>query len=238
MILVAVARDSRRRGVDAPGVSGKTYDWRVTPRTDGNTHCVAADFDVVNLTDALSVDYLTDAHLVTYYFTRGGLPLAKQPRVRKNGLEWVLSQGYELWHDCLFVDVDNHGADGKKTPWTPELREEFDELWHVAPVLQTAGLYLTTNGYRLIQLLDEPLAPPDVERYLQGWHDELRDAGVEPDPACRDWTRHFRLPNTRDRHSALVDLRRMTPRTPVPKRQARLADDAGRRNLAGRRLCA
>jgi len=228
--LVAVAPGTFYRGVDAPGYKERTYDWRA--RGEANTAAVRPAYEVMPLSRALVAVYTTDAHLVTYVLSRDHVPLTRQPRMNKRGLAWLLlEQGFEIFCDSLFCDVDlpGHGE------WTPALRAQLDEQLAELEVLSTCGLYLTQHGYRLIQPLDEPVAPPSVERYLASWLAELEAAGVTPDPHCRDWTRHYRLPHVRRGgrayRSPLVVLERMQPRAISPKRCPGVCD-------AGRRLAA
>lgn len=227
MTRVAVADTKFGRGVAPPGTLARygrekkprphTFDWREEPGSDANSAGVRADMRVTTLEDALHRTYRSDAHMVSYVLVQPDGTLAeRQPRVRKIGLPWMLEQGYHLEHDVIYADVDNpmHQA------WTPRLRERFDELWASAEVLDTAGVYLTRSGYRLIQPLDEPIVSSDLERYLAAWLDELAEAGIHADPACVDWTRMMRLPHVRrgsQYESPLVDLSRLFPRLIVPK---------------------
>jgi len=215
LTLIAVAPNTFARGVEPPGHRDRTYDWRETGA--GNSQRVRPAYVVMPLEQAFTQEYDTDAHLVTYVVSRDHRPLERQPRVNKGGLDWLLSEGYEVNVDALFCDVDNPGHQ----EWTDELRAEFAAQLATLPVLSTVGAHETLHGYHLIQLLDEPVAVPSVERYLDGWLDELTKAGIAADPACRDWTRHFRLPHVKRGggfyRSPLVDLSRMTPRAITPK---------------------
>ncbi len=229
MTLIAVAPNTFARGVEPPGHRDKTYDWREAG--EANSHRVRPAYVVQELEATLSYLHNTDAHLVTYIVSQDGVPLDRQPRVNKGGLDWLIEQGFTVECDALFCDVDNPGH----AEWTKERRAELDEQLTQLPVLSTCGIYLTLHGYRLIQPLDEPVAVPSVERYLDSWLDELSQAGLEPDPACRDWTRHFRLPNVKRGGSfyasPLVDLSKMVPRAINPKPSPG-GSDAGRSDHA------
>lgn len=141
------------------------------------------DFEVLELCDALGREYSTDAHLVTYVVDRA----SKQPRIKKSSL---VKFGASIRVHCLFCDVDNpdHGD------WTEALRSMAREREAELRVLQSVGVYETAHGLRYIQPI-EPVPVEDAERHLARWLDELRAAGVDADPTCKDWTRHYRLPN-------------------------------------------
>jgi hypothetical protein len=64
-----------------------------------------------------------------------------------------------------------------------------------------------------VQPLVEPILAGEVEATLARWLETLATAGLEVDWACRDWTRHFRLPHVRRKgrlyRSPLLELERM-----------------------------
>lgn len=222
MTLIAVAADKFARGVDEPGapikgIGSATYDWREEPGSPGNTAPVFAHYEVLDLRKALEQRYSSDAHLVTYYLlSSDGVPLRRQPRIRKTALPWLLSQGYSVEVDTLFCDGDNPGHIG----WTEELLDDFRNKLDSLEVLSTSGYYTTAHGYRFIQPLDEPVVAAEAERYIVGWLHELEDAGIAVDWGCKDWTRHFRAPyvrrDGRRTVSAMIDLGRAAPRIVRP----------------------
>jgi hypothetical protein len=189
--LVAVSPHKRIRGVRRPKDAGHTYDWRVEPGHTDNTAKIRAAFDVVDVRAAFERTYATDAHFVAYVVSLNGEPLARQPRVNKPGLSWLLEQGYEVRLHALVADVDNpdHG------PWTPDLLEEADAQHRTLAILRTAGYYYTSAGRRIVQPLAEPVAVDVGEQILERWLGALETAGVPVDRNCRDWTRLFRLPS-------------------------------------------
>ncbi len=186
MTRVAVAPSKFARGLDATG------------------RRVSADYEVLDLTDALTRIYPTDAHLVTYVIPGA----THQPRINKPGLAFAPAIP-EV--GVLFCDVDN----AEHAEWTDALmaraREEDDSL----PVLASAGVYYTLHGRRIVQPLATPIAVSAVEAYLVRWLRDLENAGIAVDWACRDWTRHFRLPHVwrsrRAYRSPRVALDRMRP---------------------------
>lgn len=173
-----------------------TYDWRARPGSPENTHRVVPAA-TMTLTDALSRQFGGDAMLVGYaMYTADGALVPSAPRVNKPGLEWVEKQGYRLFYTCLFADIDNPPLPGHKEhgPWTPELVARRQHLWNTVPALRTAGRYVSAGGWRIVQPLAEPVPIDSSEDHLLDWHDELRAAGIELDPRCRDWTRLYRAP--------------------------------------------
>ena len=111
----------------------------------------------------------------------------------------------------FFCDVDNVDH----APWTDEMFAGAMEQYETLEALQTAGVYHTARGRRIVQPLERPIPVEEVEPYIHRWFVELERAGLRVDHACRDWTRHYRLPHVvRKGHwyrSPFVDLRRMRP---------------------------
>ena len=190
MTLVAVAPDKFCKGFDGTAETPVAYS-------------------VLPLRDALARSYATDAHAVTYVIDGS----AEQPRLTKAGLPIL---GMAVSVHCLFCDVDNPGH----SAWTDELRYEAREREAKLDILQTVGIYETAHGLRYVQPLEQPVPAAEAERYLATWLGELSASGVHVDAACKDWTRHYRLPNVvRDGVaycSPFVDLERMRPVSIVP----------------------
>ncbi len=186
MTLVAVAPDKYARGFDGSG--------RVVPEA----------YEVLELREALSRVYSTDAHLVTYVVEGA----KRQPRINKLGLSKFQSRVSVC---VFFCDIDNPGH----APWNVELVETAQRDYDTIPVLQSAGIYHTQHGRRIIQPILEPIDAGEVEPFLKSWLRSLSNAGLPVDWACRDWTRHFRLPHVRRAgiatRSPLVLLDRMRP---------------------------
>ena len=220
----AVAKSKLSPGVDAPGVrwaqwdpklGEPAYDWREKPHSAGNTRGIRCSYRAGD-GDALLERHNSDAHLVPYYLVDpDGAVLARQPRIKKGGLSWVLSLGYAVEVDTLFADIDNPGH----SDWTARGLDDFQRKLESIEVLQTCGHYTTGHGARLFQELDEPAPAADAERYLHAWLSELEAAGIGVDWGCRDWTRHFRLPfvhrNGMPTTPALISVA-TTPRTIRP----------------------
>ena len=166
-------------------------------------------FDVLELRDALTRVYSTEAHLVTYVVPG----VKRQPRINKPGL--ATFDGFPET-GVFFADLDNpdHGE------WTPDSKQAALDLYDRLEILQTAGIYLTKHGARIVQPIVRPIPVEQVEPYIARWHEELHQAGLNPDEACKDWTRLFRLPNAlykgKPFRSPHIHLERMRPITLEP----------------------
>lgn len=212
MSYLYVARNARAEGVHAPGVPASgctrrkctthTSDWRATPRSAENHHGTTPGYDRTSIADMAARAYPTEAHFVSYEMRRGGIPLARQPRLCKDALSWVRGEGFEVVLVAFAADVDTPGH----VPWTPELRAQFDALWARGEgPLATCGLYLSPKGYRLVQPLLVPLDVEAGERALRVWIESLCDVGVWDNVRqVKDWTRHMRTPRHR-RDGVLVE---------------------------------
>ena len=169
---------------------------------DGSGREVPLAYEVVDLAAALTRAYRTDAHLVTYVVPGA----ARQARVNKPGLASLPAMPVV---EAFFCDVDNP----QHAEWTPDTMDPAIAQETELPVLATAGVYFTAHGRRVVQPLAEAIPVDRVERYLQRWLRALETAGLAVDWQCRDWTRHFRLPNVRrggrDYRSPRIALERM-----------------------------
>ena len=195
-----------------PGLQGRCVQARVAVapckhlrgfRGD-NLEDVRAGYLVRRLRDALTVCYRTDAHLVTYLVSGA----RRQPRINKVGLA---SFPGDVVVESFFCDVDNAGHASWDRDLTRAALDQFEQL----EVLHTTGLYFTRRGRRLVQPLAAPLPVLVAERVLARWLASLEIAGLEVDWACRDWTRHFRLPHVvrdgRSERAPILRLERMQP---------------------------
>lgn len=183
MPLVAVAQHARVRGLRLPD-----GDWRDPANPAG----IAAEFQVVDLGNALAATYQTDAHLQSCILSRDGAPLTRQPRLTKPTLGWLESEGYAVNAGLLIADLDNpeHAA------WQSEAHALI-EAHRVAELLGTVGVYATAHGLRALQPLTANLTPDETEAATRAWYLTLESRGLTPDWSCVDWTRHYRLPNVR-----------------------------------------
>lgn len=146
---------------------------------------------LANGEQALFDTYHTDVHAVGYV-----VPDEKQqPRVNKGALPTLRASGKMPQMHWVFLDFDNEGH----LPWSSDQEASVMFLATLA-MLPNAGGYTTKHGFRVVWKLAEPIP---VDRWSSFW-DQLvawvKDTcGETPDPACKDWTRCYRLPNvTRD----------------------------------------
>ena len=203
-----------------------TSDWRVVDPF-ANGHRIEATQTQRPLDVALRTVYRTEAH-VSAYAVRGpdGVLLAHQPRVAKDALPWLRTQGYEVVLTCFLADLDTPSH----VPWTPETRATWARLWASAPSLQTCGMYWSPKGARLVQPLAHPLAVDVAEPLLHVWlHQFVREGLWDTVLAVKDWTRLMRTPHHQRPTGAVrsegIDLTRMRAidptgwTVPVPARR-------------------
>lgn len=198
--LVAVQPRLEVAGVYQPGWQRKndpcpmTFDWREFPGSPGNLAKVRAGQLVLPIQEALDRHWDSAAMAVRYLVRhdRTNRWLANQPRVNKEGVKWLKSQGYSVWINTLFVDVDNPDH----RVWTPEDVDEFQRILYEAEPLKTAGWYTTRAGYRVIQPLSRPVPVEGSEDLIYAYLLTLDRAGIKVDFSCADWTHVFRMPRT------------------------------------------
>jgi hypothetical protein len=168
--MIAVARDKFRVGY---------------PNEKNGKRWSETDFAILPLRSALERHYSTDAHCVGYLVDGA----KTQPRITKGG---AASYPGRIVLATMLADVDNAGHQ----PWSDEGIARLKATWSDPPhVLRTCGIYSTRGGYRLVQPLTTPIPIERAESHLDAWLDELEAAGIAVDRACRDWTRHFRMPH-------------------------------------------
>ena len=177
----------------ARGCSEHTSDWRAPRRSPLNRHGASAEA-VLSLREVLLRKFPTEALCMGYVVTRDGEALSHSPRVAKDSVEWLRSEGLEVMTTCFIADVDTPGHQ----PWAPEQREEFARLWETAPALRTVAMYTSARGYRLMQPLATWLPVEEAEARQLAWLHELIAQGVWPSALeCKDWTHLMRVPNPR-----------------------------------------
>jgi hypothetical protein len=179
---------------------GDKYETGLSPKNRD----AEANYYVVDLRDALTHVYNFDAHVVTYVIAG----VWRQPRLLKDFRHLV---DRPVTVSVFFCDIDH--PDGVE--WTDELTAAAIAKYEQLDILKTAGIYHTRGGLRVVQPLAMALSVPESEVYLRRWLLQLEAAGFQIDWACKDWTRHFRLPHVRrDRQpyrSPYVNLDRMVP---------------------------
>jgi hypothetical protein len=233
--LVAYAEHKKFPGVHAPGYLGETYDWRVAPGSPDNTKRIQDHYTVAPLAEVLSRVYSSEAHCVSYVLFLDGAPVEHQPRVNKLGLDWLLSEGYELRVNTLIVDVDNpnHADNTDLTiqTWISRIRSALPDY----------GFYVTPRGMRLIALLDQWVDPERAEEILETMFRHIEAVGIQPaeeSRKCRDWTRHMKLPHHvsekyRTQYiSPVIDLSTLRPQRIEPTPIVRRKSERGTRSRA------
>lgn len=186
-MLIAVAPHTRLMGVDPPR---GTSDWRAERGSPENLRGVRPDYQVMHVDGALRQHWSTDAHFVLYIVRHNGTPIMKQPRVNKDGLEWLREEGYELTLEGLAADIDNPGH----RVWSSQ-EEARVAVMAAKGKTPTAIVYATRGGLRIVQPVTRRLRPEEAEGSIATWLGQLEVAGLVPDRACLDWTRHYRLPH-------------------------------------------
>lgn len=204
MIHVAVLGGNRATAVHAPGVAlsscatrgctEHTSDWRARPGTPANTHGVSALMQVVPLMTMLSAQYPVEAHFAAYLLSRDGVVLERQPRIAKDALPWLRSEGFEVRSQLFVADVDTP----EHQPWTEVQLEELQSVWNSgASMLDTCGFYLSPRGLRMLQPTAELLDVEEHEARQRTWLRAL--ASLHPLFAraaeVHDWTRLSRVPH-------------------------------------------
>ena len=214
-------------GCARKGCTTHTSDWREPRGSEGNRHDVKAETHTTIAEAAGGREWRTGALVSGYVVCRQGVPESATPRVSKESLPWLRSQGLDALQTCFIADVDTPGH----VEWTPETRAAFDALWASAPSLATCGLYLSPRGYRLLQPLATWLPVDEAEPRLLAWLHALVADGVWASVLeCKDWGHLMRV--ARCIHSGVkrapdvVDLSRLRaveapPPRALPARVAR-----------------
>jgi hypothetical protein len=176
----------------------------------------------VDEAEALSTQYKTDAHCVSYHLAGSdGAPLPEAPRVNMASLPYLAAAGMAVQFTCIFVDLDD--KIGKETrpdrSARPEWREGFEAALRRLPEWLSAciGRYDTRGGARLFGIFDRPVDLATYERLRTGIYAYCTDAGMDVDRLI-DWTRLMRLPNVLregKRQSYQIDPASLSMRMPA-----------------------
>jgi hypothetical protein len=230
-----------------PNVTGTTSLLAYYHDVDKNNRPVVKDvrtaYENTPYHEAFAHAYATDAHFVTYTVCKGTETLRFQPRINKGaGFAHLRAEGFRLETWWIAIDVDTFvpvppGVSRRNThvAWeahpTPHLKP-----WLLAILDQfqvPCAVYFTSKGARLLFALAEPVPTETVEPLIAAVigflrsiglnADETGEPGLSADEACKDWTRHFRLPNVlreRKPFRTIVDISRLrtvrvTPDAPL-----------------------
>jgi len=214
-------------GCARKGCTTHTSDWREPRGSEGNRHDVRAETHTTIAEAAGGRTWRTGALVSGYVVCRQGVPESATPRVSKESLPWLRSQGLDALQTCFIADIDTPGH----LPWTAETRAVFDALWASAPSLATCGLYLSPKGYRLLQPLATWLPVDEAEPRLLAWLHQLVAEGAWASALeCKDWGHLMRVARCvykgERRDPDVVDLSRLRaieapPPRALPARVAR-----------------
>lgn len=175
-------------------------DTPFEPGWNGDPNEVPASHLLVPSAEAWEADWATDAHCVQYFIPGE----EHMPRLNKSSVAWLRTHhNIDPLIGWVLVDVDNpdHGE------WTEDLEAQLADTLSPdnLPEVESAGFYMTKHGYRLVWRLPEPMSALLFEDWASMFYTYLRSKGVNADPACKDWTRLYRMPRaTRD--GTLQDL--------------------------------
>jgi hypothetical protein len=145
----------------------------------------------------LDRDYRTDAHFVAY----------QSPNDRRLVVE-AIDAGAVVTMNIIVFDMDCAEVHGTGVPVPPAWRRALRDKVQAMQAQHPGGFfYETRGGARLLYGLAEP-AVLRTQEDATGWARDyviaagyLRQRfGIDADPACADWQRHYRCPRaTRDR---------------------------------------
>lgn len=165
-----------------------------------------APCETVDALGGLTRAYRTDAHFVPYYVVDSeGVIQTTIPRLNKSCIPALRQEQSEVRLDLMVFDLDDevahaynrkHHEDKDFVPmparpeWTRTTVSGVDSL----PWRASTSYYTTRGGMRLLMRLPEPLRPEHYEQVHAAFAQELLQRDIVPDPACKDWTRMYRLP--------------------------------------------
>jgi hypothetical protein len=155
---------------------------------EGN-HFTPDKQEIMSLKDAMDTRFPDDRHFTAY--TLHGLENEGWPRLSKQALQ-SFEELVKVDMGILTFDWDcpNHAE------WTPELYADF-----FAKLFELDGqlgnwryCYTTLHGARVIYTLSTAVPVTAGEQYIATLFLMFKEAGLDVDPACKDWTRLFRCP--------------------------------------------
>lgn len=150
----------------------------------------------ISLTDALTSQYSTDAHLVPYWLenlSEDGewLRLEDCPRLNKKSLAVLAKYGVRLRYGYALADIDCAEAHASHQPASPE--------WHSAmitlaeAVVPGCAWYATLGGLRIIWKTPRVFDQAEYLSHLDAARTYLQNMGLPMD-SLRDFNRCYRAP--------------------------------------------
>lgn len=166
------------------------FDTKFVSGVNPDSPALATHGTIQNLDEAWDPK-ATDAHFVGYLPDAGD----KFPRVNKNDIAWAEGSDAKLHWLCF--DIDNPGHSEWES--TDDAQAALESTLEGLPLVfrDYAGGYTTRAGLRVCVHLGQPVELRFADHLLQYIGDTLMgDLGIDVDPACYQWTRLFRLPQT------------------------------------------
>jgi len=144
---------------------------------------------------AMSTEWPTDAHFVTYTLRNSEGLTGEFPRLTKLMESHVRPVGGGIFVGSFVLDFDNPNH----AEWDDALREAFisafGEACDRSPVLSKwACVHTTQHGARIIYILDREVSAHESEGRYRWLVEHARSHGLMVDESVFDWTRMFRLP--------------------------------------------
>ena len=178
----------------------KVAGW---PPVDPTTTTEAPDLPCLTLTGALEAALRGELrgpkpHACAAVLITAGKHEQEHPRLNKDAPDYLARDHAEHPGDppttvearTLFVDVDNHDADGKKRPWKPqEAHRDLGALHAEAKddpehPLHGAYLYATPNGWRAVYTLARPVPAHLYLGFARAFLAYIAAQGIDVDTAC------------------------------------------------------
>lgn len=139
-----------------------------------------------------------DSHFILYHAVdEAGEPVFARVSKRSPFVGELMQMGGAIRVTILAFDYDlPKGPGGEKAVWSEEGLGEFVQGLSGADLPSPTAFYTTLHGARFVYALTTPVDHLIAEGLARAISEKYAAAGVELDPACKDWTRLFRLPYT------------------------------------------
>ena len=154
---------------------------------------------IVSLQEAMETVWEQDAHFSLYHLEDedGDAAFARVNKRKSTFVPDLIKVGGGIKVPLLAFDYDRTDAAGDKERWTEEGLAEFVAVLGQSDLPNPTYFYTTKHGCRFVYVLTEPVDQSRAERLAAGIMRDFDAEGVELDESCQDWTRMFRLPQTR-----------------------------------------